>query len=285
MNEHEKLKELIPFYTAGTLSDEERAQVAQHLQQCPDCRGELQLWQNVSQEICTSNQTMRAPELRQVPVRKSARHLWKAWYILRSQIALIRREIWVSSALVSLLGIIVALLVENVNAIYFLAPFISAAGVAYIYGMQNDPALELILATPISAQQILMARLALVFGYNILLTFSSSLLILLIHGQFAQFSWVVLLDWMAPMAFLSSLALFCSLLWGSVNAVVIAYSLWVVKGIMPELEFSGRYATGFVSLMDFLNKVETPSHLLLISLLLFALAMWFTGKKQIKLLA
>ena len=285
MNEHEKMKELIPFYAAGTLSDEERAQIAQHLQQCSDCREELQLWQSVSQEIRTSDRSMRAPELRQVPVRKSARHLWKAWYILRSQVALIRREIWVSSALVSLLGIIVALLMETVNAIYFLAPFISAAGVAYIYGMQNDPALELTLATPVSAQQILMARLALVFGYNILLTFSSSLLILFIHGQVAQFSWAVLLDWMAPMAFLSSLALFCSLLWGSVNAVMVAYSLWVIKGIMPELEFSGQYAAGFVSLTDFLNKFGTPSHLLLLSLLLFVLAMWFTAKKQVKLLA
>jgi len=285
MNEHRKMKELIPFYVAGTLSNEECAQVAQHMQQCSDCRGELQLWQTVSEEIQTCDRKVRAPALRQMPTQRQSRHLWKAWYILRSQVALIHREIWVSSALVSLMGIIVALLMENVNAIYFLAPFISAAGVAYIYGMQNDPALELTLATPISAQQILMARLALVFGYNILLTFSSSLLILLIHGQFAQFSWLVLLDWMAPMAFLSSLALFCSLLWGSANAVVVAYSLWVIKGIMPEIEFSGQYATGFVSLLDFLNKVETPSHLLLISLLLFALAMWFTGKKKIKLLA
>lgn len=285
MNEHEKMKELIPFYAAGTLPDEEHEKVAQHLQQCPDCRAELQLWQIVSREIRTSDQKLGAPALKQTPVKKPSRHLWKAWYILRSQVTLIRTEIWVSSALVSLLGIIVALLVENVNAIYFLAPFVSAAGVAYIYGMQNDPALELTLATPISAQQILMARLTLVFGYNILLTFSSSILLLLLNGQIAQFSWAVLLDWMAPMAFLSSLALFCSLLWGSVNAVVVAYSLWVVKGIMPELDCSGQYAAGFTTLVDFLNRVETPSHLLFISLLLFVLAMWFTGKKQIKLLA
>jgi hypothetical protein len=284
MNEHEKIKELIPFYAAGTLPDEEHEKVAQHLQQCPDCRGELQLWQSVSQEIRTSDQTMRAPELRQVPVRKSARYLWKAWYILRSQVALIHKEIWVSSALVSLMGVIVALLVENINMVYFLAPFISAAGIAYIYGMQNDPALELTLATPISAQQILLARIALVFGYNILLTFSSSMLTLLINGQFAQFSWAVLLDWIAPMAFLSSLALFCSLLWGSANAVIAAYALWIIKGITPKIEFTGQYATNFIALVDFLKVFETPAHLLLISVVLLAFTLWFTSKKKIRLL-
>ena len=284
MNDHTKMKELITFYAAGTLPDEERAKVARHLEQCADCRAELELWRSVSEEICTSDHALRAPELRQIPIKQTSRHLWKAWYILRSQVSLIRTEIWVSSALVSLLGIIVALLLNNVNTIYFLAPFISAAGVAYIYGLKNDPALELTLATPVSAQQILLARLALVFGYNILLTFASSMLLLLFNGQFAQFSWAVLLDWMAPMAFLSSLALFCSLLWGSVNAVVIVYALWILRGVMPKITFSWEYAAGFSTLTSFLNDLDNPVHLLLISAALVVLSLWFTDKKKIKLL-
>lgn len=284
MNDHTKMKELIPFYASGTLPDEEHAKVTQHLEQCADCRAELELWQSVSEEIRTSDQALRAPELRQIPIKQTSRHLWKAWYILRSQVSLIRTEIWVSSALVSLLGIIVALLLNNVNTIYFLAPFISAAGVAYIYGLKNDPALELTLATPVSAQQILLARLALVFGYNILLTFASSMLLLLFNGQFAQFSWAVLLDWMAPMAFLSSLALFCSLLWGSVNAVGAAYALWILRGILPKITFSWEYAAGFSTLTSFLNDLDNPVHLLLISAALVVLSLWFTDKKKIKLL-
>jgi hypothetical protein len=284
MNEHTKMKELIPFYAAGTLPDEEREKVAQHLQQCADCRAELRLWQSVSDEIRASDQKLRTPELRQMPLKKQSRHLWKAWYILRSQVALIRKEIWLSSALVSLLGIIVALLVENVNAIYFLAPFISAAGVAYIYGMQNDPALELTLATPISAQQILLARIALVFGYNIILTSSSSVLILLINGQFSQLSWTILLNWMAPMAFLSSLALFFSLLWGSINAVVIAYALWIIKSVVPKIELNGQFAGSFAVLIDLFKIIETPAHLLLGSLAFFMLTLWFTSKEKIHLL-
>jgi len=284
MNEHKKIKELIPFYAAGILSDEERERVAQHLKQCADCRAELELWQSVSREIRTSDQKLQAPALRHIPVKKPSRHLWKAWYILRSQVSLIRTEIWVSSALVSFIGIIVALLFENIKVIYLLAPFISAAGVAYIYGLKNDPALELTLATPVSAQQILLARLALVFGYNILLTFSSSILLLLINGQVAQLSWAVLLDWMAPMAFLSSLALFFSLLWGSVNAVVVTYALWIMRGIMPKLTISWLYSASLPTLANFLKDLETPSHLLLISAVLIVLSLWFTDKKKIRLL-
>ena len=284
MNEHKQIIESIPFYAAGTLPEEERERIAQHLAQCADCRAELELWQSVSEEIHVSNEALQAPALRPIPVKKPSRHLWKAWYILRSQVPLIRAEIWLSSALVTLLGIIVALFLENVNTIYVLAPFISAAGVAYIYGLKNDPALELTLATPVSAQQILLARLALVFGYNILLILASSMFFLLVNGQIAQFSWAVLLDWMAPMAFLSSLALFCSLLWGSINGMVIAYALWIIKGILTKIEFTGQYAAGFKTLATFLNKLETPSYLLLISLAFLILALWVTDKKKIRLL-
>ena len=284
MNEHKKIKELIPFYAAGTLSDEERERIAQHLEQCADCRAELELWQSVSEEIHVSNEALQAPALRPIPVKKPSRHLWKAWYILRSQVPLIRAEIWLSSALVTLLGIIVSLFLENANMIYFLAPFISAAGVAYIYGLKNDPALELTLATPVSAQQILLARLTLVFGYNILLILASSMFLLLVNGQLAQFSWAVLLEWMAPMAFLSSLALFCSLLWGSVNAVVVTYALWIMRGIMPKLTISWLYSANLPTLANFLKDLETPSHLLLISAALIVLSLWFTDKKKIRLL-
>jgi len=284
MNEHKQIIESIPFYAAGTLPEEERERIAQHLEQCADCRAELELWKSVSEEIHVSNEALQVPALRPIPVKKPSRHLWKAWYILRSQVPLIRAEIWLSSALVTLLGIIVALFLENVNTIYVLAPFISAAGVAYIYGLKNDPALELTLATPVSAQQILLARLALVFGYNILLILASSMFFLLVNGQIAQFSWAVLLDWMAPMAFLSSLALFCSLLWGSINGMVIAYALWIIKGILTKIEFTGQYAAGFKTLATFLNKLETPSYLLLISLAFLILALWVTDKKKIRLL-
>ena len=44
---------------------------------------------------------------------------------------------------------------------------IAAACVSFIYGPENDLAYELALSTPTSPRTILLARLALVFGYNL----------------------------------------------------------------------------------------------------------------------
>jgi len=44
---HLKLRELLPWYLAGTLSEDEKAQVAKHLQDCHDCRKEFEEIQNL----------------------------------------------------------------------------------------------------------------------------------------------------------------------------------------------------------------------------------------------
>lgn len=285
MKEHAEIISLLPFYAAGTLTDTDRKLVAQHLSECATCREEYGLWQDVSSEIQAANDPLLVPVLRSLPLKmgKPSR-LWKTWYILCSQRFLIRKDVWISSALVMMMGVIIALIFENVDVIYILAPFLSAAGIAYIYGMQNDPALELTLSTPVSPHQILMARLSLVFGYNILLTFMASLLVLIFTGQLVHFSWVVLLDWIAPMAFLSSLALFCSLLWGSMNAVAFAYSLWIVKGILGKMEVFNT-APGIVYISpELLHMFEVPSLLFLLSAGLILLTMWFADQKKSVLL-
>lgn len=285
MNEHKEIQALLPFFVTGALSEDEHARVTSHLYTCAQCREELEFWRIISSEIQTSSKIVKMPEMKvNLPGKREKRRLWKAWYVLRSQISLIRTEIWFSSALVNLMGLIVALLVENVNAIYFLAPFLSAAGVAHVYGMQNDPAVELTLATPISAQQILLARLALVFGYNILLTFSAGFLTTVISGQSIQLSWVVLLEWIAPMAFLSSLALFCSLIWGSTNAVAAAYALWIVKGIITSIDGNGSLLVYKLPLSDLIHILEEPELLFLLSLIFVAIALWITGKERNRLL-
>ena len=110
-----------------------------------------------------------------------------------------------ASALVLGLGFVMALLLERAGFLYALAPLVAAAGMALIYGDDNDPVLELTRSTPASQSQILLARLVLVFGYDLLLALVATAGLRLFLGE--QVVLALLFEWLAPMAFLSSLAL------------------------------------------------------------------------------
>ncbi|HPL30514.1 MAG TPA: zf-HC2 domain-containing protein, partial [Anaerolineae bacterium] len=183
--------ELLPLYAAGTLGEDERRAVATHLAACADCRAELALWQQVGGAVVAEDRALRAPSpalvegaLLRARRRSLAEHLaglqrpvgWppvtRAWALLGAQVPLVRREIWPASALVMAIGCVVAILQGGSQAGFFiqaLAPLVAAAGLAMIYGPENDPSLELALATPTSPRQVLLARLVVVFGYDLAL--------------------------------------------------------------------------------------------------------------------
>src|SRR5215467_720235 len=104
------------------------------------------------------------------------------------------------------------------------APIVAAAGIALIYGPENDPATELECATPISPALILLARLVLVYGYNLTLALATSVLLWLMLGNGAL--WSLVLSWLVPMLFLTALALALSVIWNSQAAIIVAFSAW-----------------------------------------------------------
>jgi len=135
--------------------------------------------------------------------------LW--WLVLRGQLRIIQREIWAASALIMLLGVLTTATQHPTNnaealSLALLAPIAAAAGVAFIYGPHADPPLELLMALPVSPTLVLLARLALVFGFNLLLGLVSSILLGGLHAQLSPGQ--IVLAWLLPMTFLSMLA-FC----------------------------------------------------------------------------
>ncbi|MBN1872870.1 MAG: hypothetical protein JXA33_01460 [Anaerolineae bacterium] len=307
MNQHTEFEDLLLLYAAdadiradadiadadirggGRLSTAERNAVEEHLRACDVCRADLHLWQAVANEIRAHNTEIRMPDhladraLAQIHARPSLQTAFlRAWQLLKAQALLIQYEVWPASAVVMLIGVVVALLAEKVGVIRFLAPLVAAASLAVIYGPEHDPATELALTTPTSPWKILLARLTLVSSYNLLLTLLASLALLTLIPP-AMFG-TLILEWLGPLTFLSALALLLSLWMHTSNAVTIVCSLWFIQYLYSS-QFLGMWnmpagwQVGFSAYQQFW---EMPGLLLLLSSLLFGAALvsvqWPVGR-------
>ena len=173
--------------------------------------------------------------------------------LLRRQFPLIGHGIWAASLIVLVMGMVLTYLFPyaggpSSDMLALAAPIVAAAGIALIYGPENDPASELECATPISPALILLARLVLVYGYNLALALATSVLLWLLPGQVAL--WPLILSWLAPMLFLSALGLALSVFWSSQAAIIVAFSAWGLhvfdllrSPLPPLLQFSNSLWT------------------------------------------
>lgn len=220
--------------------------------------------------------------LENVPQRQPVRRqlfggAW-AWLILRSQIRLVHPATWAASGLVIALGALVSLAFYHSTPtgaelpFVFIAPLVAACGVAFLYGLDADPALELQLATPVSPHVILLARLALLFAFNLTITLICSVLLTLFQAQISLAPLVA--AWLAPMTFLSALAFLLSVLFfDSLASVLISFLLWV--GIVLR-----RFVVveSFI-LPDVLNPAFYPL-MLLAAPVLVLLALWLAEREE-----
>jgi hypothetical protein len=250
------IADLLPAYLNYTLDATQRASVTLHLQDCDPCRAELANWQTIQDGVNFALSTVPMPSIdvlnqalsridapaRSVGPRLLASHLGKAlrqlsplhdhllhlWLIFKRQIPLLHKSIWIGSALVILFGCVMALIAlltpdKHVSfAVSFLSLIMtvsSAVGVAFIYGAENDAGLEITLSTPTSIRIVMLFRLVLVVGFNLVLgTIASGCIAELHGGSLAQ----IMQLWFGPMLLLSSIALMFSLLLGSWFAVLVA---------------------------------------------------------------
>ena len=289
-----RVQELLPLYAAGTLDPAQRRQVDAHLATCAECRGELALWQGIGAAVTAEDRALPAPPMALVDralarARNSRPNIvLRAWALLRAQAPLVRREIWLTSALVMALGYLVTLVGSRDNpttgVIEVLAPLIAAAGVAMIYGPENDPGLELALATPTSPRQVLLARLALVFSYDLALAVAASLGVILIMPAAPLMTLV--LGWLGPMAFLSALALVLSLCIGAGNAVTVAMILWLGGRLAasPQLASPGGLTPALVAAAQaYALAWQSPALLLGLTGALLLAALWLAGRQEVVL--
>ncbi len=296
MNNHQWFEDLLPQYAAGGLSESLRHEVRMHVETCQGCQADLRFWMALSDEIRSQNDGLSAPPslvedvLKRVEGRRhrTASDLWsqlgivlrREFDLLRIQAPLVRRELWPASALVILIGLAVAYMIGNSIVIRVVAPLVAAASLSVIYGPENDPAIELVLSCPTSPRQILLARSALVFGYNLALALFASLALksLVPTSLFGA----LILSWLGPMAFLSTAALLLSIWMGTNNVITLTYIVWLAQ-FVPDLQLQG--VAGWLQwlapiVQAYRQLWANPQLLLTLACGLLLLALWSTGRSD-----
>jgi hypothetical protein len=164
------------------------------------------------------------PFLAQSPPKNGLAH-WRR--LARSQARLLEKPFWLASGLVFVIGLLLALLDgEGALAVLFvfLSPAAAAAGVAYAFRPETRTLWELEKISPTHPLELLYVRLALIIGFNSLLT----LLVLgIAWWQGPQLVlWRLLLAWLGPMLALAGTALYVTVRWGSVAGIAAAMGAW-----------------------------------------------------------
>ena len=155
-----------------------------------------------------------------------------------------------------------------------ISPIVAAIGVAFIYGPVVDPALEIELATPASTRLILLARLVLVFGFNLALGLMGSVVLAGLRSEVSL--WPLVMTWLAPMAFLSALAFMLTILLADPGiGVLVSLVLWAVQSMGQVLTLSGISW----NLPD-LTAMEVRPWLWASTLLFFVVALWASGRDE-----
>jgi hypothetical protein len=210
--------------------------------------------------------------------------LANAWpvLLLRAQVPIIHQELWLASALVLAIGTFVTLAIQTAQQspetllLVFLAPIVTAFGVAFLYGPGVDAALELELATPVSPRTLLLARLVLIFGFNLALSLLASLLVSFFMPPISIVALV--LAWLAPMAFLSALAFLLSVVcFDHLAGVTGSILLWAVQVFKAIGGFDGWPL--MAGLPDLFASGSQPWLFALAAALVLA-AVWAAGRDE-----
>lgn len=280
--------DLLPVYVNGTLDAGATARVEAHLSSCSACRGVLAEWQAIAGASRYAYQQVPAPadtllgrawaEIDAVEphwdTRRMVRRLPWLWQLLAGQLPLVRRGIWAASALTIGLGCLLALLSPfhrgATTPVAILAPIVAAFGVAFVYGPETDPGLELALATPTSPRLVLLCRLTLIYGYDLALALAATALLGQVRGAPL---WPIIALWLGPMLVLSGIGLILSLLFGPTTGMVGALALWATD----VLTFDARWRASGVGSDAMVAFWRDTALLVPLAVALFAVAVLWAG--------
>ncbi len=211
----------------------------------------------------------------ELPARRATRSGSMLWWLLRAQLRVVQQEIWLASALVMALGLFVTLTNQREVSLeeapfVLVAPLVAALGIAFLYGPAAEPALEVELAAPISPRLVVLARLLLVFAFDLALALLGS--IVLIVAQSDRSLWPLVIMWLAPMTFLAALAFLLSMIFSEpLVGAAICLTLWGVQVLRGFVLFDP---------LPNLQAVETQPWLWLSALLCAGVGVWLAGSEE-----
>jgi hypothetical protein len=277
-------EEQLVRYVTGQLGAPERARFEEHLAACAECQADLELWGAVASEIVAANAAEAAPaslaERALVQIRRAATprsFVRRAVQLLRAQAILVQREMWPASAAVMALAAAVALVSGHAEFVYFITPLVAAGSLSVLFGAEHDPAHELVLATPTSSWMLLLARLGIVSAYNLVIALAALAVLLLAFPP--GLLGALALGLLAPMAFLSALALLLSLWVGTGQAIAVTYILWLMQLGTYELVNNWMTSPAWAAVIHAYQAFwRSPALLLALSVPLLWMALWSANR-------
>ncbi|MFD8528129.1 hypothetical protein ACFV0L_12035 [Streptosporangium canum] len=152
---------------------------------------------------------------------------YRAWALLAMEARILHPALWLVSALVmaACVGFVLAK-EDTAQLILALAvPLIAAAGVAGSQGPEQDAAFEMVAVTPTSPRVVMLARMTLVFGYDLTLALFASVVLSPLGSADTGLTSLIT-AWLGPMAALAALTLLLSVCWSPVGAMGCALTVW-----------------------------------------------------------
>jgi len=282
-------EEQLILYAANQLDEAERLRFEKHLADCAECQADLRLWKMVAEEIVASDSAEPAPvqladrALEQIHRPTAPRLAFRrVIQLLRSQAFLFQREMWPATASMMALGVIVAWISGHAEFIYFIAPLIAAGSLSILFGPEHDPAHELALSAPTSSWKLLLARLSIVSAYNLTLAMIAILVLMIAFPP--GLLGTLALGMLAPMAFLSALALLLSMWVGTGNAIAISYILWLLQSIPYQSIGAWTISPAWSSvLLAYREFWRSPMLLLAFTVPVLLIALWSANRPVLRL--
>ncbi len=183
--------------------------------------------------------------------------------LLLAQTKLIRLAVWTASVLVMAFGVVLARTGGTAGTVMAsIAPFVTAAGIAAVCG----PEPEVAAATITPPRLVLLARVTLVFGYDLVLALLASVLIATPTLP------ALISSWLGPMALLSALCLLLSVAAGTTVAVTACVGLWLAHLLGPGLAGTTHWLAPVADALTWLWTTNLLTGLLTVALLAAAVA-------------
>lgn len=219
------------------------------------------------------------PEMPRLSRWRAMREWWPL-LLIHAQVRILRREIWAATALVMMLGVVVTLGTytgEGLTPLAVLAPVVAAVGVALLYDGDLALVFELEDSTPVSMRLLLLARLTLIFSFNLSLGLVGSIMLSLLNAD--MLLWPLVLSWLVPMAFLSALAFWLSVVSGdSVAGAAFSLLIWGLHVVLRASPASNPIV--YVLSLPGLGDATMRPVVIGAALLLLAVAFWLIERKE-----
>lgn len=211
------------------------------------------------------------------PWLTAATESW-AWLLAKAQLRVVQQEIWAASVIIMAIGVVISLIwhtgaMATGLPFILLAPVVAAIGIAVLYG-SSERVWELEMTTAVPPRLLLLVRLLLVFGYDLILGLVSSLILSLFLADVAL--WSLITTWLAPMTFLAALAFLITVLSGAAEiGIIVSLGLWAL-----QIVYLASDGGAFPIYWPDLFASNGRSSLWIITFLFAGLALWLGGREE-----